>query len=40
MGWGDFDWMCMAQFRERWRAVVNSIMNLHVQKKKYGDSLD
>jgi hypothetical protein len=35
--WGDLDWM--TQFRERWRAAVNAIINLHVRKK-YGGFLD
>jgi hypothetical protein len=39
MGWVDLDWMCMTQFRERLRAVVNAIMNLHVPKKNTGTLL-
>jgi hypothetical protein len=39
MGRGDLDWMCMAQVRERWRAVVNAIMNLHIKKKLEGGGL-
>jgi hypothetical protein len=28
--WGDVDWIGLAQDRNRWRAVVNSILNLRV----------
>jgi hypothetical protein len=27
---GDMDWIDLAQDRDRWRAVVNEIMNLRV----------
>jgi hypothetical protein len=27
---GSMDWIAMAQDRDRWRAVVNAIMNLRV----------
>jgi hypothetical protein len=30
VGWGCMDWIDMAQARERWRAVVNAVMNLRV----------
>jgi hypothetical protein len=30
VGWGGMDWIDMAQDRDRWRAVVNSVMNLWV----------
>jgi hypothetical protein len=30
VGWGDVDWIGLAQDRDRWRAVVNSILNLRV----------
>jgi hypothetical protein len=30
VGWGDVDWIYLAQDRNRWRAVVNSVLNLLV----------
>jgi hypothetical protein len=30
VGWGDVDWIGLAQDRDRWRAVVNSVLNLRV----------
>jgi hypothetical protein len=30
VGWGDVDWISLAQDRNRWRALVNSVMNLRV----------
>jgi len=30
VGWGDIDWIDLAQDRDRWRAVVNAVMNLRV----------
>jgi hypothetical protein len=30
LGWGDVDWIDLAQDRNRWRAVVNSVLNLRV----------
>jgi hypothetical protein len=30
IGWGDVDWIGLAQDRNRWRALVNAIMNLRV----------
>jgi hypothetical protein len=29
-GWWDMDWIDMAQDRDRWRALVNVVMNLRV----------
>jgi hypothetical protein len=31
VGWGDVDWIGLTQDRNRWRAVVNSVLNLRVQ---------
>jgi hypothetical protein len=28
MGWGDIDWVNLAKDRHRWRALVNTVMNL------------
>jgi hypothetical protein len=28
--WGDVDWIGVAQDRDRWRALVNSVLNLRV----------
>jgi hypothetical protein len=28
VGWGDVDWIGLAQDRTRWRALVNSVLNL------------
>jgi hypothetical protein len=30
MGWGDVDWIGLAQDRDRWRVLVNSVLNLRV----------
>jgi hypothetical protein len=29
-GWGGMDWSEMAQDRDQWRALVNTIMNIRV----------
>jgi hypothetical protein len=28
VGWSDVDWIGLAQVRDRWRALVNSVLNL------------
>jgi hypothetical protein len=30
VGWGDGDWIALAKDRNRWRALVNSVLNLRV----------
>jgi hypothetical protein len=30
VGWGDVDWIGLAQDKNRWRAVVNSVINFQV----------
>jgi hypothetical protein len=30
VGWGNVDWIGLAQDRDRWRALVNSLLNLCV----------
>jgi hypothetical protein len=29
-GWGDVEWIHLAQDRDRWRALVSAVMNLRV----------
>jgi hypothetical protein len=29
-GWGDVDWIGLSKDRNRWRALVNSVLNLRV----------
>jgi hypothetical protein len=31
VGWGDVDWIGLAKDRNRWRDIVNSVLNLRVQ---------
>jgi hypothetical protein len=30
VGWGGMDWIYQSQDRDKWRAVVNAVMNLLV----------
>jgi hypothetical protein len=30
MGWGGMDWIDLAQDRDKWRALVNTVMNIGV----------
>jgi hypothetical protein len=30
IGWGSVDWIQVAQDRDRWRVIVNTVMNLRV----------
>jgi hypothetical protein len=30
IGWGGMDWIDLAQHREQWRAVMNTVMNLTI----------
>jgi hypothetical protein len=30
IGWGSVDWIVLAQDRDKWRDLVNAVMNLRV----------
>jgi ribosome biogenesis protein Nip4 len=30
VGWGDMDWICLAQVRDKWSALVNKVMNFPI----------
>jgi hypothetical protein len=30
IGWGGVDWIGLAQDRDKWRALVNAVMNLRI----------
>jgi hypothetical protein len=31
IGWDDMDWIDLAQGRDQWRALVNTVMNLRIR---------
>jgi hypothetical protein len=31
IGWGAMDWIDLAQDRDQWRALVNTVMNLRIE---------
>jgi hypothetical protein len=39
VGWGDVDWIGLAKDRNRWRAVVNSVLNLR-DSMKYWETIE
>jgi hypothetical protein len=36
VGWGDVDWIGLAEDRDRWRALVNSVFRLYKVLGNYG----
>jgi hypothetical protein len=30
IGWGSVDWIGLAQYRDKWRDLVNAVLNLQV----------
>jgi hypothetical protein len=30
IGWGGMDWIDLAHYRDKWRALVNMVMNLRI----------
>jgi hypothetical protein len=30
IGWGEMDWIHLAQDRDQWRALLNTVMNLRI----------
>jgi hypothetical protein len=35
IGWGGTDWIYLAQEKDQWQALVNTVMNLQVMKLVY-----
>jgi hypothetical protein len=33
VGWGDVDWIGLAQDRDRWRALANSVLNIQTEPR-------
>jgi hypothetical protein len=40
IGWDGIDWMELAQDRDQWRVLVNTVMNLRVSLKIAGNFLN
>jgi hypothetical protein len=39
IGWGDMDWIDLAQDRDQWRALANTVMNLRIPQN-FGNFLN
>jgi hypothetical protein len=37
IGWGDMDWIYLAQNRNQWKALVNTAMNLRENSEELSD---
>jgi hypothetical protein len=35
VGWGRMNWIALAQDKDKWRALVNAVMNLQVVKNEW-----
>jgi hypothetical protein len=40
VGWGDVDWIGLAEDRDRWRALVNSVLNFGFHRQTHTRSFD